>query len=159
MAHSCCSIWHLKIRGVQESDSGCYACQINTSPMKSQFGCIGVGERLGETHVLKWSNLLFTVGTTTSTTRGPFSRYTQRSRIPFLWDRRTTSRYSPRIIYMPTTTETSLSSTYSLKTEEAASGKNRAIWGKRTLNNQLPNSRLSAEVQVQGALCGHLNHV
>ena len=153
MAHSCCSIWHLKIRGVQESDSGCYACQINTSPMKSQFGCIGVGEWLGETHVLKWTNLLFTVGTTTSTTRGPFAHYTQRPRVPFSWGRRTT------IIYIPSTTETALRSTYSLKTEDAASGKNHAIWGKRTLNNKLPNSRLSAEVQVQGALCGYLNHV
>ena len=129
MVRSCYSIWHLKIRGVQESDSGCYACQINTSPMKSQFGCIDVGEWKGETHALRWGNpnLLFTVGTTTSitsTTRGPFSRYTQRSRVPLLWDRRSTSRYSPRIIYYPTTTETSLRSTNSLNTEEATSGKN-----------------------------------
>jgi hypothetical protein len=32
----------LKIRQVQESDRGCYMCQINTEEMKKQIGCIDV---------------------------------------------------------------------------------------------------------------------
>ena len=35
-------IWKLKIRSVQESDAGCYMCQINTEVMKKQVGCIDV---------------------------------------------------------------------------------------------------------------------
>nr|XP_040572511.1 lachesin-like [Lepeophtheirus salmonis] len=35
-------IWKLKIRHVQESDRGCYMCQINTEEMKKQVGCIDV---------------------------------------------------------------------------------------------------------------------
>ena len=35
-------IWQLKIRQVQESDRGCYMCQINTEEMKKQIGCIDV---------------------------------------------------------------------------------------------------------------------
>ena len=35
-------IWQLKIRQVQESDRGCYMCQINTETMKKQIGCIDV---------------------------------------------------------------------------------------------------------------------
>lgn len=34
--------WSLKIRQIRESDRGCYMCQINTSPMRKQFGCIDV---------------------------------------------------------------------------------------------------------------------
>lgn len=34
--------WKLKIYKLRESDRGCYMCQINTSPMKNQIGCIDV---------------------------------------------------------------------------------------------------------------------
>ncbi|CAD7092680.1 unnamed protein product [Hermetia illucens] len=34
--------WKLRIRQLRESDRGCYMCQINTSPMKKQVGCIDV---------------------------------------------------------------------------------------------------------------------
>ncbi|XP_053641723.2 lachesin [Cherax quadricarinatus] len=34
--------WNLHIRQVQESDNGCYMCQINTQVMKNQVGCIKV---------------------------------------------------------------------------------------------------------------------
>ena len=38
----CSRIWKLRIRSVQESDAGCYMCQINTEIMKKQVGCIDV---------------------------------------------------------------------------------------------------------------------
>jgi len=34
--------WQLHIRQVKESDRGCYMCQINTSIMKKQVGCVDV---------------------------------------------------------------------------------------------------------------------
>ena len=34
--------WQLHIRQVKESDRGCYMCQINTSVMKKQIGCVDV---------------------------------------------------------------------------------------------------------------------
>ena len=34
--------WYLRIRQLRESDRGCYMCQINSSPMKKQIGCIDV---------------------------------------------------------------------------------------------------------------------
>ena len=34
--------YKLRIRQLRESDKGCYMCQINTSPMKKQIGCIDV---------------------------------------------------------------------------------------------------------------------
>ncbi|XP_014234606.1 neurotrimin-like isoform X1 [Trichogramma pretiosum] len=34
--------WHLIIRNTKESDKGCYMCQINTSPMISQIGCLDI---------------------------------------------------------------------------------------------------------------------
>lgn len=34
--------WSLHIRQVKEADKGCYMCQINTSIMKKQIGCIDV---------------------------------------------------------------------------------------------------------------------
>lgn len=37
--------WKLKISKLRESDRGCYMCQINTSPMKKQVGCIDVQGR------------------------------------------------------------------------------------------------------------------
>ncbi|XP_047004756.1 uncharacterized protein LOC124623009 [Schistocerca americana] len=37
--------WRLHIRQVKETDRGCYMCQINTSVMKKQLGCLDV---LGE---------------------------------------------------------------------------------------------------------------
>ena len=45
-------IWKLKIRSVQESDAGCYMCQINTEVMKKQVGCIDV---LSKISILKCS--------------------------------------------------------------------------------------------------------
>lgn len=34
--------WSLHIRQVKEADKGCYMCQINTSVMKKQVGCVDV---------------------------------------------------------------------------------------------------------------------
>ncbi|XP_058799431.1 lachesin-like [Phymastichus coffea] len=34
--------WRLLIRHLKETDRGCYMCQINTSPMKSQLGCLDI---------------------------------------------------------------------------------------------------------------------
>ncbi|XP_055375123.1 lachesin isoform X2 [Condylostylus longicornis] len=34
--------WKLRISKLRETDRGCYMCQINTSPMKKQVGCIDV---------------------------------------------------------------------------------------------------------------------
>lgn len=34
--------WKIRISKLRESDKGCYMCQINTSPMKKQIGCIDV---------------------------------------------------------------------------------------------------------------------
>lgn len=36
------NIWKLKIKLVKPSDRGCYMCQINTSPLKKQLGCVDV---------------------------------------------------------------------------------------------------------------------
>ncbi|GLH12140.1 Lachesin [Gryllus bimaculatus] len=41
--------WQLHIRQVKETDRGCYMCQINTSVMKKQVGCVDV-------HVDSFSN-------------------------------------------------------------------------------------------------------
>ncbi|KAF5287021.1 hypothetical protein FQA39_LY16135 [Lamprigera yunnana] len=35
-------IWQLHIRQLKETDGGCYMCQINTSLMKKQYGCVDV---------------------------------------------------------------------------------------------------------------------
>ncbi|KAG5673727.1 hypothetical protein PVAND_003747 [Polypedilum vanderplanki] len=35
-------IWRLKINNIREADRGCYMCQINTTPLKKQIGCIDV---------------------------------------------------------------------------------------------------------------------
>ncbi|KAK0170028.1 hypothetical protein PV328_010641 [Microctonus aethiopoides] len=34
--------WRLHIRDVKESDRGCYMCQVNTTPMLNQVGCVDV---------------------------------------------------------------------------------------------------------------------
>lgn len=34
--------WRLRIKQLRETDKGCYMCQINSSPMKKQIGCIDV---------------------------------------------------------------------------------------------------------------------
>lgn len=36
------NIWKLKIKNVKSSDDGCYICQINTTPLQKQVGCIDV---------------------------------------------------------------------------------------------------------------------
>ena len=36
------NVWILKIKSVRESDRGCYMCQINTTPMQKQLGCVDV---------------------------------------------------------------------------------------------------------------------
>lgn len=47
VVHEDMRTWRLRIRQLRESDRGCYMCQINTSPMKKQIGCIDVqGEQL-----------------------------------------------------------------------------------------------------------------
>lgn len=42
VTHSDHRVWFLHIKEVRESDRGWYMCQINTDPMKSQVGYIGV---------------------------------------------------------------------------------------------------------------------
>ncbi|XKL69179.1 hypothetical protein PGB90_006948 [Kerria lacca] len=42
VTHDNRSTWQLHIRQIKESDRGCYMCQINTSIMKKQIGCIDV---------------------------------------------------------------------------------------------------------------------
>lgn len=36
------AVWTLKIKSVRESDRGCYMCQINTTPMQKQLGCVDI---------------------------------------------------------------------------------------------------------------------
>ncbi|XP_066909411.1 lachesin [Halyomorpha halys] len=42
VSHDSDRTWRLHIRQLKESDRGCYMCQINTSVMKKQIGCIDV---------------------------------------------------------------------------------------------------------------------
>ncbi|XP_063709358.1 lachesin-like [Culicoides brevitarsis] len=42
VVHEDMRTWRLRIRQLRETDRGCYMCQINTSPMKKQIGCIDV---------------------------------------------------------------------------------------------------------------------
>lgn len=42
VTHDNMKTWQLHIRQVKETDRGCYMCQINTSRMKKQLGCIDV---------------------------------------------------------------------------------------------------------------------
>lgn len=46
--------WRLIIRHLKESDRGCYMCQVNTSPMISQTGCLDI---LGKVFFLLSSHL------------------------------------------------------------------------------------------------------
>lgn len=43
--------WRLHIRQLKESDRDCYMCQINTSPMISELGCLDI---LGELRMLRF---------------------------------------------------------------------------------------------------------
>lgn len=36
------NVWKLKIHSIRESDRGCYICQMNSTPLKKQIGCIDV---------------------------------------------------------------------------------------------------------------------
>lgn len=42
VVHEDMRTWRLRIKQLRESDRGCYMCQINSSPMKKQIGCIDV---------------------------------------------------------------------------------------------------------------------
>ncbi|XP_049834060.1 lachesin-like [Schistocerca gregaria] len=42
VSHDQLRTWRLHLRQLKEADRGCYTCQINTSVMKQQFGCIDV---------------------------------------------------------------------------------------------------------------------
>ncbi|XP_049940869.1 lachesin-like [Schistocerca serialis cubense] len=42
VSHDQLRTWRLHVRQLKESDRGCYTCQINTSVMKQQTGCIDV---------------------------------------------------------------------------------------------------------------------
>ncbi|KAK9692659.1 Immunoglobulin I-set domain [Popillia japonica] len=42
VSHDNLRTWQLRIRQLKESDRGCYMCQINTSVMKIQQGCLDV---------------------------------------------------------------------------------------------------------------------
>lgn len=42
VSHEGMHTWRLRIKQIRESDKGCYMCQINSSPMKKEIGCIDV---------------------------------------------------------------------------------------------------------------------
>lgn len=42
VTHDNLRTWQLRIRQLKETDRGCYMCQINTSTMKKQIGCVDV---------------------------------------------------------------------------------------------------------------------
>lgn len=45
VSHENYRTWYLHIRDVEETDKGCYMCQVNTLEMQKQIGCLDV---LGE---------------------------------------------------------------------------------------------------------------
>lgn len=45
VTHDSQRTWQIRIRQLKESDRGCYMCQINTSVLKIQQGCIDVNGR------------------------------------------------------------------------------------------------------------------
>lgn len=47
VTHDNLRTWQLRIRQLKESDRGCYMCQINTSIMKIQNGCLDVYGKFG----------------------------------------------------------------------------------------------------------------
>lgn len=57
VTHDNLNTWQLRIRHLKESDRGCYMCQINTSLMKTQQGCLDV---YGEWQFIINSLLFFT---------------------------------------------------------------------------------------------------
>lgn len=54
--------WRLRIKQLRETDKACYMCQINSSPMKKQIGCIDVQSEYKFhphthiTHTYRWLN-------------------------------------------------------------------------------------------------------
>lgn len=47
VSHENYRTWYLHIRDVEETDKGCYMCQVNTIEMQKQIGCLDVlGERI-----------------------------------------------------------------------------------------------------------------
>jgi neurotrimin len=50
--HEETNLWRLKINNVRESDRGCYMCQINTTPLKKQSGCIDVHRELNFNYIM-----------------------------------------------------------------------------------------------------------
>lgn len=42
ISHEGMHTFRLRIKQIRESDKGCYMCQINSSPMKKEIGCIDV---------------------------------------------------------------------------------------------------------------------
>lgn len=51
--------WRLRIKQLRETDKGCYMCQINSSPMKKQIGCIDVQSKQRKT-VFRPAFIVFT---------------------------------------------------------------------------------------------------
>lgn len=47
VSHEGMHTWRLRIKQIRESDKGCYMCQINSSPMKKEIGCIDVQGKCG----------------------------------------------------------------------------------------------------------------
>lgn len=45
VSHENYRTWYLTIKDVEETDKGCYMCQVNTLEMQKQIGCLDV---LGE---------------------------------------------------------------------------------------------------------------
>lgn len=54
VTHDSLHTWQLHIRQVKEADRGCYMCQINTSVMRIQEGCVDVHGKLQVNQHLKF---------------------------------------------------------------------------------------------------------
>lgn len=51
VSHENYRTWYLTIKNVEETDKGCYMCQVNTLEMQKQIGCLDV---LGEWQYYKF---------------------------------------------------------------------------------------------------------
>lgn len=54
VTHDSQRTWQIRIRQLKESDRGCYMCQINTSVLKIQQGCIDVNGKFFLSYYIKW---------------------------------------------------------------------------------------------------------
>lgn len=59
ISHEGMHTFRLRIKQIRESDKGCYMCQINSSPMKKEIGCIDVQGKHFSTATKKVSLSIF----------------------------------------------------------------------------------------------------